>query len=77
MLATTMAFTIDIFDTKGKKIKSQDLDKAVFAQENINDELIYQYIIWQRNAARKAIASTKVRGEVIGSGKKLYRQKGT
>ena len=72
-----MAFTIDIFDTKGKKLKTQDLDAAVFAQDNINDELIYQYILWQRNLARKTIASTKTRGEVIGSGKKLYRQKGT
>lgn len=33
--------------------------------------------MYQQANARKVIASTKTRGEVSGSGRKLYRQKGT
>ena len=71
-----MSFTIDIFNQQGKKTKTIDLDTSVFASENINNDLMYQFVRLQQANSRVAIASTKNRGEVNGSGKKLYKQKG-
>jgi large subunit ribosomal protein L4 len=39
--------------------------------------LIHEYLLLQEANERNAIASTKTRGEVSGSGRKLYKQKGT
>ena len=71
-----MSFTIDIFNQQGKKTKTIDLDTSVFASENINNDLMYQFVRLQQANSRIAIASTKNRGEGNGSGKKLYKQKG-
>ena len=71
-----MSFTIDIFNQQGKKTKTIDLDTSVFASENINNDLMYQFVRLQQANSRIAIASTKNRGELNGSGKKLYKQKG-
>jgi large subunit ribosomal protein L4 len=43
----------------------------------INPGLVQQFLVMQRANARIAIAHTKTRGEVAGSGRKLYKQKGT
>ncbi len=71
-----MSYTTDIFNQKGEKIKTIDLDQSVFADTNINNDLMYQFVRMQQANARVAIASTKNRWEVRGSGKKLYKQKG-
>jgi large subunit ribosomal protein L4 len=71
-----MSYKIDIFNQKGDKVKAIDLDKTVFAEENINNDLMYQFVRMQQANARVAIASTKNRGEINGSNKKLYKQKG-
>jgi large subunit ribosomal protein L4 len=39
--------------------------------------LIQEYLLLQQSNERVAIAHTKTRGEIHGSGKKLFRQKGT
>jgi ribosomal protein L4 len=56
-----MSYKIDIFNQKGDKVKAIDLDKAVFAEENINNDLMYQFVRMQQANARVAIASTKNR----------------
>jgi large subunit ribosomal protein L4 len=71
-----MSYKIDIFNQKGDKVKAIDLDKTVFAEENINNDLMYQFVRMQQANSRVAIASTKNRGEINGSNKKLYKQKG-
>ncbi len=71
-----MSFKIDIFNQKGEKTKTIDLDGSVFAAENINNDLMYQFIRMQQANSRVVTASTKNRGEINGSGKKLYKQKG-
>ncbi|NOZ43822.1 MAG: 50S ribosomal protein L4 [bacterium] len=43
----------------------------------MNKSLIHEYYLLQMANARIAIAHTKTRAEVKGSGKKLYKQKGT
>ncbi len=72
-----MALTIDIFDQKGTKLQTVDLDPTVFSSEFINKDLMFQAIQRLNAARRGVIASTKTRGEVHGSGRKLYKQKGT
>lgn len=72
-----MTYTLDIFNTKGKKVETVDLDTAVFNDENINESLIHEFFLLQRANARHPIAHTKTRAEINRSGKKLYKQKGT
>ncbi len=71
-----MTYTTDIYNEQGKKVKTIDLDASVFAEWNINNDLMYQFVKMQQANARVSIASTKNRGEINGSGKKLYKQKG-
>lgn len=73
-MADTM--TLDVIDTKGKKVSSVELPSHVFdVQTNI--PLIHQVVVAQRAAARQGTHATLGRGEVSGSGRKPHKQKGT
>ncbi|MDR3169604.1 MAG: 50S ribosomal protein L4 [Candidatus Peribacteria bacterium] len=72
-----MAYTVDIYDTKGKAISKVELNAELFSDEKVNKTLIHEFYLLQMANARIPIASTKGRGQVNGSGKKLYKQKGT
>jgi large subunit ribosomal protein L4 len=68
--------TVDIFDLNNNVVGSLELADAVFGAD-VNEALIYESVR-QYNASRRAgTHKTKVRGEVAGSGKKLWKQKGT
>ena len=56
----------------GKIELSDDVFKAKF-----NEPLIWEAVKHYNDSLRAGTASTKVRGEVRGSGKKLWKQKGT
>jgi large subunit ribosomal protein L4 len=66
----------DVVDINGKVIESLDLPKELFALEE-QKVLVSQVIKAYRANERQGNANTKSRGEVQGSTKKLYRQKGT
>jgi large subunit ribosomal protein L4 len=68
--------TVDLFDSKNKVVGSIDLADSVFGAE-VNDDLIYEAVRWHRAGTRGGNAKTKTRAEVRGSGKKLWKQKGT
>ncbi len=70
-------YKIPVYDINGKKIKDLNLNEVVFNDENINNDLIHEFIVMQQANARQANAHTKNRWEVTCSGKKLFRQKGT
>lgn len=72
-----MSYSISIHDSKGKVVEKKALNAAIFADENINDSLIHEFYVLQQANARINIAHTKTRWEVAGSGRKLYKQKGT
>ena len=72
----TSSLSIDVFDTKGKVVESVDLPKEIFGAK-INEKLIAQYVRVYLANQRKGTASTKTRGEVSGSTRKIWRQKGT
>lgn len=72
-----MVYAVDIYDKTGKVTSSFELNPVVFSDENVNPSLIHEYLLLQKANARNVIASAKTRAEVSGSGRKLYKQKGT
>ncbi|MEY4639336.1 MAG: hypothetical protein RLY13_334 [Actinomycetota bacterium] len=68
--------SVDVLDVAGKKAGSVELPAELFdAQTNV--PLIHQVVVAQQAAARQGTQSTKRHGEVSGTGKKPFKQKGT
>ena len=67
---------VDVKNTSGKSVGSFDLDDAVFGAE-IHEHLLWETVKWQLAKRRAGNASTKRLGEVRGSSKKVWKQKGT
>ncbi len=70
MLKTT------VYNLEGKKVEDLKLPENVFGASK-NDALLHQVYVAQAGNQRVAIAHTKDRSEVAGSGKKPWQQKGT
>lgn len=68
--------TVDVFDTTGKVTATLSLPEEIFGAK-INDALMSQAVRVYLANQRSGTASTKTRGEVQGSTRKIYRQKGT
>lgn len=68
--------TVEVIDLSNNKVGSLDLSDAVFAAP-VNDHLLYEAVRHHMAGQRRGTAATKTRHEVSGSGKKLWRQKGT
>ncbi len=68
--------SIKVYDAKGNEKDSITLPKGIFSVA-ANPKLLAQYVRVYLANQRQGTASTKTRGEVIGSTKKIYRQKGT
>ena len=66
----------DVKNLSGKSVGSIDLDDAVFGAE-IHEHLLWEVVKWQLAKRRAGTASTKRLGEVRGSSKKVWKQKGT
>src|SRR5512146_2989204 len=67
---------VDIVDLKNQKSGELELADEVFAVE-VNEALLYESVRHHEAERRSGTAKTKTRHEVSGSGKKLWRQKGT
>lgn len=68
--------TVDVVDLSNQKVGEVELSDEVFAAE-VNEALLYEAVRHYQASIRRGTAKTKVRGEVEGSGKKLWKQKGT
>src|SRR5712691_1732428 len=68
--------TVDIDYLNNQKVGEIELADSVFGAE-INEALIFEAVRHYRAGERSGTAKTKVRREVAGSGKKLWKQKGT
>jgi large subunit ribosomal protein L4 len=66
---------IDVVDLGGKKVGSLELADEIFGQ--INEALLWEAVKHYRAAVRQGTHATKNRKLVSGSGKKLWKQKGT
>ncbi len=67
---------IAVKSLKNRKVKEIELPESIFAypyKEHLIHSAVQAYLAAQRQGTHK----TKPRGEVAGSGRKLYRQKGT
>ncbi|MFY9559717.1 MAG: 50S ribosomal protein L4 [Terriglobales bacterium] len=67
--------SIDIYNLSGAKVGTMDLADEVFGA--VNEDLLWEAIKHYRAAGRAGTHATKNRWRVSGSGKKLWRQKGT
>lgn len=56
---------------------SIELPKKVFGIENVNTQAIFDTVLMERSSRRQGTHSVKTRGEVSGTGKKPWKQKGT
>lgn len=65
-----------LYNQAGAQIGTIDLDDYIFGIEP-NVPVMHQMMVMQQANARQGTHSTKTRGEVRGSTRKLYRQKGT
>jgi large subunit ribosomal protein L4 len=68
--------TIDVFDLNNQKVGELELADEVFSAE-VNESLLYEAVRQYQAGLRRGTNATKVRSEVAGSGKKLWKQKGT
>src|SRR2546426_3587128 len=67
---------VDVVNLEGKKVGTVDLADAVFSAK-VNPHLLHETVRWYLASQRAGTHKTKGRGEVSGSGRKLWRQKGT
>jgi large subunit ribosomal protein L4 len=67
---------VDVLDLNNTKVGEMDLSDAVFGAE-VNEALLYEAVRHYLAGKRGGNAKTKTRHEVAGSGKKLWKQKGT
>lgn len=67
---------VPIYDESGQKTGSEQIDEALLGGA-VNHDLLKQAIVMYQANKRQADAIQKSRGEVAGSTRKLYRQKGT
>ena len=65
-----------VYNLEGKKVKDIELSESVF-NVPLNTELLHEVYVSMDANQRVAIAHTKGRGEVAGSGRKPWKQKGT
>jgi large subunit ribosomal protein L4 len=68
--------SVDVIDLNNKVVGKVDLADEVFAAP-VNEALLYEAVRHYLAGTRRGTASTKTRHEVAGSGKKLWKQKGT
>lgn len=65
-----------LLNQEGKEIGTIELNESVFGID-VNEGLIHRALVYQLANARQVVAHTKTRGEVRGSTRKIFKQKGT
>ena len=65
-----------VYDMSGKKVGSYEIDPAELAPR-VSKQLLHDAVVMYQANQRQGTQKTKTRGEVAGSTRKLYRQKGT
>jgi large subunit ribosomal protein L4 len=68
--------SLPVYDRAGNQVGSYEIDPAAVAP-SVNKQLLHDVVVMYQASRRQGTQKTKSRGEVRGSTKKLYRQKGT
>jgi large subunit ribosomal protein L4 len=67
---------VPVYNLAGEEVRKIKISDSVFGAP-FNEAVVHQVMVGMQANARQGTASTKTRGEVVGSTRKLYRQKGT
>jgi large subunit ribosomal protein L4 len=68
--------TIPVYNPAGEQIGEETIDPADFGGA-VNKQLLHEVVLMHLAARRVGTVNTRGRADVAGSGKKLFRQKGT
>jgi len=68
--------TVDIFNIQGTKVSQAELPDAIF-DVPVKKSVLHQVVVAQLAKRRAGTAKVKNRSDVVGSTRKLYKQKGT
>jgi large subunit ribosomal protein L4 len=68
--------SLPVYDLAGNKVGSYEIDPDTIAPK-VNKQLLHDAVVMYLANARQGSNKTKRRGEVSGSTKKMYKQKGT
>ncbi|HEV3138612.1 MAG TPA: 50S ribosomal protein L4 [Pirellulales bacterium] len=68
--------SLTVYNRTGKEVGKYEIDLAELAPR-INKQLLHDVVVMYQSNLRLGTAKTKSRGEVAGTTKKMYRQKGT
>ncbi len=68
--------SLPVYDKTGKEVGTYEINPDDLAK-SINKQLLHDVVVMYQASQRQGSHKTKTRGEVAGSTKKMYRQKGT
>jgi large subunit ribosomal protein L4 len=68
--------TVPVYNPAGEKVGEETIDPADFGGA-VNKQLLHDVVLMHQAARRVGTVNTRGRADVAGSGKKLFRQKGT
>ena len=68
---------VDVVNLNGDKVGTLELADALYGPDQVNEALLWEAVKHYRASLRQGTHKTKSRTEVAGSGKKLWKQKGT
>src|SRR4051794_27015690 len=68
--------TVPIYNPAGERVGEESIDPADFGGE-VNKQLLHDVVLMHLANRRVGTVNTRGRADVAGSGKKLFRQKGT
>ncbi|MDI6732848.1 MAG: 50S ribosomal protein L4 [Planctomycetota bacterium] len=67
---------LTVYDSEGKEVEKVSVDEALFGGK-VNKKLLQEIVVLYQSNQRQGTACAKDRGEVEGSTRKPWRQKGT
>jgi large subunit ribosomal protein L4 len=67
---------VPVYDRAGQKVGEEEIDPRDFGGE-VNKQLLHDVVVMHQANRRVGTVNTRGRADVAGSGKKLFRQKGT
>ena len=68
--------SLPVYDRRGDQVGTYEIDPAELAPR-ISKQLLHDVVVMYQTNLRQGSAKTKSRSEVVGTTKKMYRQKGT